>query len=176
MERRGARYDRFSLVRGELAKLRIDEAGALRVGRGFFVSHQPGSRVVFGESVRLYERVRLNMDAPGAVVSIGSGTFLNTGTQFFCRQRITIGENCAVAGDVTIMDNDGHELDGTRRCQPVTIGDRVWIGQGATILAGVNIGDGAVVAARAVVTHDIPAGRLARGLPAKDYRAVMWSA
>ncbi|MEI2703283.1 MAG: DapH/DapD/GlmU-related protein [Baekduia sp.] len=50
--------------------------------------------------------------------------------------------------------------------EPVVIGDRVWIALGAKILGGVTIGEGAVVAAGAVVTKDVPAWSIAGGVPA----------
>jgi acetyltransferase-like isoleucine patch superfamily enzyme len=51
--------------------------------------------------------------------------------------------------------------------KPVRIGNDVWVGAGCSMLPGVTIGDGAVIGARAVVTHDIPAGAIAVGSPAK---------
>jgi len=50
--------------------------------------------------------------------------------------------------------------------QPISIGNHVWIGINATILKGVTIGDGAIIAAGAVVTRDIPASCMAAGVPA----------
>ena len=50
---------------------------------------------------------------------------------------------------------------------PVTIGDNVWVAANATILPGVKIGEGAVIAAGAVVTEDIPANVMAAGIPAR---------
>jgi acetyltransferase-like isoleucine patch superfamily enzyme len=52
----------------------------------------------------------------------------------------------------------------------VVIGDDVWVGGNATILPGVTIGDGAVVAAGAVVTRDVPAHSVVAGVPAKVVR------
>ena len=52
------------------------------------------------------------------------------------------------------------------RSEPVIIGDRVWVGTGATILAGTTIGDQAVVAAGSVVTSDVPGGTVVGGNPA----------
>lgn len=49
----------------------------------------------------------------------------------------------------------------------VTIGDNVWIGDKATVLPGVTIGDGAVIAANTVVTHDVPAYSVVGGNPAR---------
>jgi acetyltransferase-like isoleucine patch superfamily enzyme len=62
------------------------------------------------------------------------------------------------------------------RVAPVDIGDDVWIGRGALVLPGVTIGDGAVVAAGAVVTKDVPAGSVVAGVPAKVVgRADSWT-
>lgn len=52
------------------------------------------------------------------------------------------------------------------RTRPVSIGNHVWIGTGATILKGVTIGDSAVVGAGAVVTRDVPTNCLVAGVPA----------
>ena len=55
---------------------------------------------------------------------------------------------------------------------PVKIGKRVWIGAHATVLAGVVIGDNAIVAAGAVVTKDVPANAVVAGVPAKIIKTV----
>ena len=60
--------------------------------------------------------------------------------------------------------------DGGIKSAPITIGDRVWIGCRAIILAGVTIGEGSVVAAGSVVTRDVPPGTLVAGNPAKVIR------
>lgn len=54
--------------------------------------------------------------------------------------------------------------------KPVTIGNDVWIGTGAVIMGGVNIGDGAIIASGAVVTHDVPPYAIVGGVPAKVIR------
>ena len=54
--------------------------------------------------------------------------------------------------------------------KPVTIGNDVWIGGNVTILPGVNIGNNVVIAARAVVTKDVPDNSLIGGVPAKIIR------
>ena len=57
-----------------------------------------------------------------------------------------------------------------RRSRPVSTGNDVWIGYEAVILAGVTIGDGAVIAARAVVTRDVPPYTIVGGVPARPIR------
>jgi acetyltransferase-like isoleucine patch superfamily enzyme len=54
--------------------------------------------------------------------------------------------------------------------QPVVIGNDVWIGEGALLKPGVEIGDGAIVAARAIVTHDVPPYAIVGGAPARLIR------
>jgi len=52
-------------------------------------------------------------------------------------------------------------------CEPVLIGDDVWIGIGAIILQGIRIGRGSIIGAGAVVTRDIPPYSIAMGTPAR---------
>ena len=57
----------------------------------------------------------------------------------------------------------------------VTIGNNVWIADKVTILSGVTIGDNSMIGATAVVTHDIPAGVIAAGVPARVIRQISQS-
>ena len=61
------------------------------------------------------------------------------------------------------------EQGSTEEC-PVTIGNDVWIGYEAVVMAGVHIGDGAIIASRAVVTKDVPPYTIVGGTPAKKIR------
>ena len=63
------------------------------------------------------------------------------------------------------------KYQGNTEQKPVIIGNGVWIGHGAFILPGVKIGEGAVVAARAVVTKDVPAFSIVAGNPAKEVKS-----
>lgn len=77
---------------------------------------------------------------------------------------------------MVIRDNDGHEIvNGEEPSKPIVIGNHVWIGERATILKGVTIGDGAIVAANAVVTKDVEPNTLVGGVPARVIRrGVEW--
>jgi acetyltransferase-like isoleucine patch superfamily enzyme len=94
---------------------------------------------------------------------------------------VRIGARVLVASNVVISGDPGHPLDPVaRRTQPaplddlrqIVIGDDVWIAEGATILGGVTIGDGAVVAAHAVVTNDVAPRSVVAGNPARAIRQI----
>lgn len=103
----------------------------------------------------------------GATLEIGSG-FINNNGSIICSRRITIGSHVAIGPDVVIRDSDDHRIisDHGATTEPVTIDDHVWIGQRAMILKGVHIGEGAIVAAGAVVTKSVPPHTLVGGVPA----------
>ena len=95
---------------------------------------------------------------------------------------MTIGDSLLTGKWVTITDNSHGETDKATlemRPQerpitskgPVIIGNNVWIGDKATILPGVTVGDGAVIAANAVVTKDVPAYSVVGGNPARVIRS-----
>lgn len=92
--------------------------------------------------------------------------------------RVKIGKYSMLAPGVTVTGSD-HIFDkpgvpvifSGRPVLPETrIGSDVWIGNGALIMAGVTIGDGSIVAARAVVTKDVPSLSVYAGVPAKKLR------
>jgi len=103
---------------------------------------------------------------------------------------LVVGNYCSIAGGVTVVVNGGHRtdwvttfpirqiyqlpdrvLDGHPKATgPVTIGSDVWVGAGATLLGGVNIGHGAVVGASAVVASDVRPYSIVVGNPAREIR------
>jgi acetyltransferase-like isoleucine patch superfamily enzyme len=88
------------------------------------------------------------------------------------RGGLTLGEDVVVASDVQLITG-GHDVDDPGFAaffRPVEVGDRVWLTSRATVLAGVRIGEGAVVAACALVTEDVPAFAVVGGVPARVVR------
>jgi len=147
------------------------------VGRGLCVEGKltirgPGT-VVFGDDVTVGAHATPFTHSPEARIVIGDRSFVN-GTRFGCEQEISIGAD-ALLGDARISDTDHHPLSRRRsthalphKVEPVRIEDNVWVGAGAAILKGVTIGRDSVIAFGSVVTHDVPAGRIAGGNPARD--------
>jgi len=102
-------------------------------------------------------------------VSVGQGTIVGFGTFLDGRAPLVIGEQVDIASEVMIY-NSSHDInsDDMRATEKeVTIGDYVFVGPRAIILPGVTLGRGAVVAAGAVVTKDVPAKTIVAGIPAK---------
>jgi acetyltransferase-like isoleucine patch superfamily enzyme len=88
---------------------------------------------------------------------------------------VTIGANVRIAPYTIILDSDFHDVIdhfSEGRSAPVVIEDNVWIATRATILKGVRIGRNSVVAAGAVVTHDVPPNTIVAGVPARVIRAI----
>jgi acetyltransferase-like isoleucine patch superfamily enzyme len=86
-------------------------------------------------------------------LTLGGGTYLNDGSTLICTGYLSIGRDCAIAWGVTIMATDTHVLivEGEPRDKigNVVIGDHVWIRAGATVMKGITVADGAIVAAAA---------------------------
>ena len=111
-----------------------------------------------------------------ARLELGTG-YINNNCEIICSEYIRIENDVAIANDVVIRDSDDHQITSQphSKTKPIHIGNHVWIGERAMILKGVRIGDGAVVAAGAVVTHDVPPHTLVAGVPAKIIREeVYW--
>lgn len=121
-------------------------------------AYNHGTSMKVGQ-VYLRSNVSLNTDGDG-ILTIGNSVFINRNSIVSCRYKIDIGDNCIIAPNVCIYDHDhkfsnngvkpGYELDS------VVIGKNCWIGAGAIILKGTNLGDNVIVAAGSVVKGKIP--------------------
>lgn len=135
------------------------EYSKIRMGRG-------GKLCIMGD-VSLFTRANIHV-FENAILSIGDGTYINEGANVAVKHRISIGEHCAISNDVSIMDSDFHTIiDKEEKESGVSIGNHVWIGEGAIILKNVSIGDNCIIGAKTVVTKNVPSGCVAVGNPMK---------
>ena len=111
----------------------------------------------------------------GRNIHLGERVFINSGCRFQDQGGVTIGDDSLIGHNAVLATLD-HDVHPDRRADmhpaPIVIGRKVWIGANATILKGVTIGDGAIVAAGAVVTKDVPADSIVVGAPARVVRSV----
>ena len=120
------------------------------------------------------------------VIEIGDNVTVRYNTRIGAVDSIKIGNNVIISNNVTIYDNNNHPTSIADRenishrlldsevwkwkysaSAPVVIEDNVWICERATVLKGVHIGKGAIVAMGAVVTKDVPERAIVAGNPAK---------
>lgn len=120
----------------------------------------------------------------GASVTIGRGSGFNGRVRLLLHEArsITIGEECLFGGNVDVTVSDMHSIfdcaTNERINSPadVTIGDRVWVGEGALLLKGTQIAHDSVIGARSVVTKPVPSHCIAAGNPARVVRqGITWS-
>ncbi|WP_065330030.1 sugar O-acetyltransferase [Tritonibacter mobilis] len=112
--------------------------------------------------------------AYGINITLGDRVYLNSGCTILDTAPVTIGSRSMLGPNVQIYCAQHHKdrelrAQGLERAFPVTLGEDVWIGGAAVILPGIRIGDGAIVGAGAVVTHDVAPGQIVTG-PAAQAR------
>lgn len=134
-------------------RLLIEEGGTLNV-KGNFV-------MFYGADVEVFK---------GATLEFGDGSGFNLNCNIVCDNSIKIGKNVAIGRNVTIRDNNGgHYISrqGYKNSRPVEIGDHAWLCESCTIMPGVKIGTGAIVAAGSTVYNSVPPFTMVSGNPAK---------
>ena len=121
---------------------------------------EPDFHCDYGLNIHTYGLTVINYNCvilDTSPVHIGAGAFIAPGVCLSCA---------------------GHSIDAGQRSKgigtskPITLEENVWIGANAVICGGVTIGKGAVIGAGSVVTHDIPAGMVAAGVPCRPIRPV----
>lgn len=115
----------------------------------------------------------------GFNISVGANFYANVDATFVDVSCIRIGNDVVLAPGVTLCTwrHPAEFEPGTAKttsvgAYPITIGDRVWIGANATVIGGVTIGDGAVIAAGAVVRKDVPANVIFGGRDGRVLRKI----
>ena len=120
--------------------------------------------------------VSLSVMTKDTFIEIGSGVEL-VGCFFRIRYGLRIGNKTVIAPGVRIIDHD-HDTNPKKRHEnifpgkEIIIGENVWIGYESTILKGVNIGDGAIIAAGSVITKNVASNTIVGGVPAKEIKKI----
>lgn len=159
---------------------------------GFFrnmLKKRVSALAIIDSKSRIDDKAKIYRGAKIVESRIGEYTYIGMNTWAICT---TIGKFCSIASDVRIgleshtlnhistsplftesKNATGHEWIKNSTVSPrnaTTIGNDVWIGYHAMIIGGINIGNGAVIAAGAVVTKDVPPYAIVGGVPAKIIR------
>jgi acetyltransferase-like isoleucine patch superfamily enzyme len=106
----------------------------------------------------------------GINITIGKNVFINSGCRFQDQGGITIGDDVLIGHNAVLATlNHGFAPDKRKNIYPapIVIGNNVWVGSNVTILAGITIGNNAIIAAGAVVTKDVPENVVVADVPAK---------
>ncbi len=160
-----------SFLRG-LTYSRLSHGERIYIGRNVvFVGRE---KITLGADVALYGFDYLNAEGQLGSISIGNGSRIDQFCALYGQGGLEVGAWCAIASGVKIYSQSNqYKHDGTKRIleQPViykkvTISDDVWIGANAVVFPGVQIGQGAIVGAGAVVRHDVPSRAIVAGVPA----------
>lgn len=143
------------------------------------------SKIIIGEISHI--RGELILFAYGGKITIGSNCYIGEGSRIWSANEVNIGNNVLISHNCNIIDTNSHEVDGFERAEgfknmiakgppkekgsiltaPIIIEDYAWISFGATILKGIKIGKGAIIAAGSVVTKDVPPYAMVGGNPAR---------
>ena len=147
------------------------------ISSGYRLSWEPlaeltidsNSNICFGRQVHL--RKNCDIEArEGASVHIGSNFFMNKNSSIIARYGITIGDNCMIGENTSIVDHDHTFIDSILpfkeqgyHGKPVIIGNNVWIAGRVFIGQGVSIGDNVVIGSNSIITKSIPSNSIVYG-------------
>lgn len=174
-------YLRMLNPRGYISPEAIIHHSKLKLGRHVFIGdrvmimeRQGGGAIELGNGVSLWGESQLEV-GQGGEITLGDRTRVNRGVQLLSYLApIHIGRDVGLSTNCLLYSFNHGIAAGRPYLEqpletngPIIIDDHAWIGMGSIILSGVHIGEHAVVAAGSVVHHDVPAGAVAAGNPAR---------
>jgi len=161
----------------------VDLAGGVELPGEFSLNGSLGSRVTVGAGVIFSPHSVVNT-ASYTRIDIGDGATFGPHLDLYAYAPVSIGAGVMVSSYVFVASGSGHDLvvqGEARPPRPVLLGERVWVGWGARLLGGAELGEGCMVAASSMVNRCFPTRTLVGGVPAKalqggirwdrDYRA-----
>jgi acetyltransferase-like isoleucine patch superfamily enzyme len=149
------------------------------------INYAASSKIIIGKNTHINGDIMVWPYSDG--IRIGDNSYIGINSFIRAEEFISIGNDVLIAHNVNIIDTDSHEIDYKKRAigfnnqiekgfslekgdvktAPIIIEDNVWISYNVSILKGVKIGRGAIVAAGSVVTKDVEPFTLVAGNPAK---------
>jgi|APSaa5957512622_1039677.scaffolds.fasta_scaffold00868_6 acetyltransferase-like isoleucine patch superfamily enzyme len=165
----------WNIFKTKIYLVRCNKIGPLVQTKGCPQIRNKG-KITIGNVVSIWSNIhktRLSAHR-GGVLEIGDNNYLN-GVFISASEKIVIGNNCKFGPLTMIMDSDFHDIkDHTKggAKSGIIIEDDVWIGARVTILKGVKVGKGSVVAVGSVVTKDVPENSIVGGVPAKVVKTI----
>jgi len=160
-------------TRAEFWRLRGASIGAMtRVGKD--CSIQRPWRFSCGNKTHLERAVYIKITSEKSTLLLGDEVFIGYGTELDISDQLQIGNNVLIAPGCFITDHGHRHVPGytiaSQGCEsaPVYIGNDVWLGAHAVVLPGISIGNGAIVAAGAVVAQDVETMSIVAGVPARS--------
>ncbi len=152
---------------------RLSNNGKIYIGRHVVFAGR--NKIELGENVSLYGFDYLNAEGERGYIRIGERSHVDQFCVLYGQGGLEIGRFCAIASGVKIYSQSNqykHSKNERIIDQPVVfkkviLGDDVWVGANAAILPGVQIEEGAIVGAGAVVTRNVSSYSIVAGVPAK---------
>lgn len=133
----------------------------------------------FGSNIRIRSHARMEVvggwpgNLPSGEIRIGNGSHIESYVHIGAAVSVRIGREVVIGSRVTILDHDhgtgprSSAMSQGLLADPVTVGDFCWLGEGAVLLKGVQLGPACIVGANAVVTKSFPAHSVLVGVPAR---------
>jgi len=157
----------------EIERMGAKVEGPILIKSGAKFCFEKGAKAVIGRGFAMAENSRIYV-AKKASFCAGEGVFIGCNSVLSARASISIGAGSQIAHNVTIIDHD-HDIASLHNgdvgkagnAMAIRVGNNVWIGANAVLLKGVDLADGTVAAAGAVVTKSVPSGTMAMGAEAK---------
>lgn len=143
------------------------------VGKNVTFRLTDNARLVIGDHSIIDDGSFFILTKPEPELILGQHVGIGIGCLIACKTKMVIGDHTRLGAGVIIRDSTHEHKKGLRLLEtetiikPVTIGKNIWIGDRVMILPGVTIGDGAVISANSVVTHDVKPNTLVAGQPAR---------
>ena len=141
------------------------------------------NKIFIGNKVRIGKNSTFRIIGNDLTIRIGDRTTTNSFIEFNAfNANIFVGDDCLFSNHIHIRTSDDHDIldrETNRVLNPskdVIIGNKVWLAPESIVMKGVNVGEGAILATRTIVTHDVDPHTIVAGIPGKCVKSnIVWS-